>query len=445
MFFGRGLKVGLCVALLGVALTVGASAKDKAAWAQSGNDSGHTGYAADAAGINSKTALKLANTGSYTSNGSIIYQPVIFDRMIYFRSGDGNFYAYDLATKQTVWSIPSYQSPASNWGFAVGKTALVTNCVTGNNISGLCGYNPKTGKALWTFMLDNGGVYTPPAIDGNTAYVLSWGAEKKGSVDAQHLVAVNLKTGKEIWRVWHCDDYPTCEGFGGTPAVVNGMVYVGCSGVSRYPQIQVVGACAFTAGGTFVWQHQLGNDSNNNGTDGSGLISAVGSNVYVAYKTNCNQCNYSVDVTALDGASGNTLWDTVIAGPYNGEANALGAPVVGPDGATYEAVGANDDLSVTSLSSSGASQWSVDTTNFHLYGAPTLAGKTKGSTHGALFFTCGAQNQGTTCALDASNGSMIWQSSDINVQFAFPPLVADGVVYNVCGFNNICIYEPARK
>jgi outer membrane protein assembly factor BamB len=252
MFFRRGLAVGLCAALLGAAPTFGASAKDNATWTQSGNDSGHTGYAADAGGINSKSAPKLANTGSYTSNGSIIYQPVIFDGMIYFRSGDGNFYADNLATKQTVWSIPSYQSPASNWGFAVGKKALVTNCVTGNNLSGLCGYNPKTGKALWTFMLTSGGVYTPPAIDGGAAYVLSSGAEKSGSVNAPHLVAVNLKNGKEIWSQWYCDDYPTCEGFSGTPAVANGMVYVGCSGVSRYPLIQVVGACAFTAGGALV-------------------------------------------------------------------------------------------------------------------------------------------------------------------------------------------------
>src|SRR6202000_485624 len=106
-------------------------AKDNPSWTEAGDGAGHTGYAADANGINAKSAPKLANVGSYDTNGPIIYQPVILDGTIYFRSGDGNLYAQDLATRQTVWSIPNYQSPANNWGFAASKAALVTDCVLG--------------------------------------------------------------------------------------------------------------------------------------------------------------------------------------------------------------------------------------------------------------------------------------------------------------------------
>jgi outer membrane protein assembly factor BamB len=432
-----GWALGLGAAFF--ALTGGIPAQAKPTWDDVGYNAGHTSFSAKEKTINSRTTVHLANVGSFTSNGWVTYQPVISGGMIYFRSGDGNLYADDMTSGQTVWSQP-ISSPSANWGAAVNKDRLVVNCVTTGSVTGLCAYDPKTGKKLWTYALDNGSGYSPPTIDGDVVYFLSGGNELNGSVFGQHLVAVSLKDGSEIWRQWYCDDFPTCEGFGGTPAVVKGAIYVGCSGAARYPTVQVVGMCAFKSNGKLLWQQQLGKDSNGNGTDGAGLISAQGDAVYVTYKTNCNQCNYDIDVAEL-GGSGGFVWDTAIGGPFNGEDNATGAPVIGPDGSIYEAVDGSTPT-VTALNANGSPQWTVDTTQNHLYGAPTLAGKPAKKTHGVLFFTCGAQNQGTTCALDAANGSLLWQSTDINVELPYPPLVTGGAVYNTCGFNNICIYAP---
>jgi outer membrane protein assembly factor BamB len=441
MFFRVRWGVGLGAALFAVAAMAG-QASAKATWEDVGYNSGHVGFNATEKIINSRSTAKLANVGSFTSGDQIIYQPAIFGGMIYFRSGDGHLYADDMATKSPVWTLP-YSSPATPWGFAVSKAALITNCTTTGSVSGLCAYNPKTGASLWTYALDNGNSYTPPTIDGNIVYFLSGGNEKDDTVDGGHLVSVDLKTGTERWRQWYCDDSPTCESFGGTPAVANGNIYVGCSGTKSYPDIKRTGLCAYKSTGKLIWDKQLGKDSGKHGTDGSGMVAAQGNTVYVVYNTNCNSCNYNIDVAAIDGGTGGTIWDSAIAGPLNGEAHALGAPVVGPDGSTYTAIGApNGDQRVFALGPNGALLWSIDATINHLYGTPTLAGKTKGTVNGVLFFTCGAQGQGTTCALDASTGSLIWQSTDINVSFNYAPIVTGGAVYNTCGFQNICIYEP---
>jgi outer membrane protein assembly factor BamB len=440
MNFRLGLTFALGATF--VALALGEPANAKATWEDVGYNSGHVGFNATEKVINSRSTAKLANVGSFTSGDQIIYQPVIADGMIYFRSGDGHLYADDMATKAPVWTLP-YGSPASPWGLAVSKDALITNCTTSGSVNGLCAYNPKTGASLWTYTLDNGGGYTPPTIDGNDVYFLSFGNESNDTVDGPHLVSLNVKTGAEHWRQWYCDDSPTCESFGGTPAAANGTIYVGCSGAKSYPDIKRTGLCAYKSTGKLIWDKQLGKDSSGKGTDGSGMVAAQGNTVYVAYMTNCNSCNYNIDVAAIDGTTGKPIWDTAVAGPLNGEAHALGAPVVGPDGSTYTVIGApNGDQHVFALDPNGKQVWSIDATVNHLYGTPTLAGKTKGKVNGALFFTCGAQGQGTTCALDASTGALIWQSTDINVSFVYPPVVTGGAVYNTCGFQNICIYEP---
>ena len=204
-----GWAVGLGAAVF--ALVGGLTAQAKPAWDDVGYNAGHTGIAAKEKTINSKTTVHLANAGSFTSNGPVIYQPVISGGMIYFRSGDGNLYADDMTTGQTVWSQP-ISSPNANWGEAVNKDRLVVNCVTTGNVNGLCAYDPKTGKKLWTYALDNGGGYSPPTIDGNAVYFLSSGNEKNDSVNGQHLVAVNLKDGSEIWRQWYCDDFSDLRG-----------------------------------------------------------------------------------------------------------------------------------------------------------------------------------------------------------------------------------------
>jgi hypothetical protein len=224
--------------------------------------------------------------------------------------------------------------------------------------------------------------------------------------------------------------------------VDNGTIYVGCSGAARYPVIQVVGVCAFSSGGSVVWQYQLGRDSNGNGTDGNGNLVAQGGTVYAAYQTNCTPCNYSIDITALNGATGAPRWDTVLAGPFNGEAYPAGAPALGPDGSTYEVIGEGGGdgyEQLFALNSNGALRWK-DGNSVALSGTPTLVGKGK---KGALIFSCATgQGTGTTCAFGASNGSFLWESSDPDDEPAYSPVVTGGAVYNSCYFNNICVYTP---
>ena len=113
-----------------------------------------------------------------------------------------------------------------------------------------------------------------------------------------------------------------------------------------------------------------------------------------------------------------------------------------PDGSTYAVIGeggGDGAEQMFGLNANGSLRW-TDGNSVALYGTPTLVGKGK---KGVLFFSCATgQGTGTTCAFDATKGSFLWESPDTNDTPAYSPIVAGGVVYNSCGFDNICMYQP---
>ncbi len=429
----RTIGLGAALLMLAGALPTAAKSAKGAAWPQIGYNSGHTGFNSSETTINSKNVTKLAKVATFTTQAAP-YQPMISNGVIYVRSQDQNLYAWKSATGKPVWSIPLATLDGPN-GMVIGKNVLVATCGFTNS-SGICAYKAKTGKSLWSYGLANGGPFTPPVILGNTVYLGQSGAN--GDANSYNMVAVDLKTGAQIWAFGPCAN-GLCNAMGeNAPAVDKGMVYFGCTGGSGQT-IDVDGVCALNAAtGALVWQHQLGVASNG---DGEGRLSAQGGTVYVAYQTAlCNQCGYTIDVTALNGSTGAVLWDTALTGQLTDSFYPVGAPAIGPDGSVYQGISTSNNPNqpnLFALSANGSLQWSQSTAPA-LYDPPTLVGP---SQHGALFFECSeGGSSGTTCAFNAHTGALLWESSDGYEAGGFAPVITGGAVYNDCNFNNICAY-----
>jgi outer membrane protein assembly factor BamB len=425
--------IGVGAALLALAWGLPATAKN-ATWPQIGYNSGHTGFNSSEKTINSKNVTKLAKTATFTTQAAP-YQPMISRGVMYVRSTDQNLYVWKLATGKLVWSIPLATLDGPN-GMVIGDGVLVATCGFTNS-SGICAFDAKTGKSLWSYGLPNGGPFTPPVIAGSTVYLGQSGAN--GAYNSYNMVAVDLKTGAQLWAFGPCAG-SLCSGMGeNAPAVDKGMVYFGCTGSSS-DTVDVDGVCALNAStGALVWQYQLGGT---NIGDGEGRLIASGGTVYAAYRTAfCNQCDYTLHVTALNGTTGAELWDMALTGDLDDSYDLVGPPVLGPDGSVYQGITTSNNpnqANLFALNSDGTIRWSQSTIS-SLPDPPTLVGS---SQRGALFFG-GSEggSSGTTCAFDARTGSLLWESSDGYEAGDFAPVVTGGVVYNDCNFNDICAYK----
>ena len=147
--------------------------------------------------------------------------PAVANGKVYFGSGDGNVYAVDAQTGALLWKFPTKDVVHSS-------PAVVNNTVyIGSWDSYLYAIDADSGQEKWSFKSgeDNtihnqvGFQSSPTVVDG-TVYV--------GCRDA-HVYALDAATGRKKW------DYPTSKSWViGTPAVRDGLVYVGTSDSSRF-------------------------------------------------------------------------------------------------------------------------------------------------------------------------------------------------------------------
>jgi outer membrane protein assembly factor BamB len=147
--------------------------------------------------------------------------PAIANGRVYFGSGDGNVYAVDAATGLLQWK------------FATGDVVHASPAVAGNTVyvgswdSRFYAIDAESGQQRWVFQAGEDplihnqvGFQSSAAVVDDTVYV--------GCRDA-HVYALDAATGRKRW------DYPTSKSWvNGTPAVRDGLVYVGTSDSSRF-------------------------------------------------------------------------------------------------------------------------------------------------------------------------------------------------------------------
>jgi eukaryotic-like serine/threonine-protein kinase len=147
--------------------------------------------------------------------------PAVDQHRVYFGSSDGHVYALDAATGVLMWSFET--------GAVVHASPAVVNGTVyiGSWDSYLYALDAATGRQKWRFksgedpLIHNQvGFQSSPAVVDDTVYV--------GCRDG-HVYALDAHTGKKRW------DYSTSQSWvNGTPAVRDGVVYVGTSDTQRF-------------------------------------------------------------------------------------------------------------------------------------------------------------------------------------------------------------------
>ena len=147
--------------------------------------------------------------------------PAVANGKVYFGSGDGNVYAVDAKSGVLQWKFPTrdvvHASPA-----VANNTVYI-----GSWDGSFYAIDADTGLQRWVFKAGDDlaihnqvGFQSSAAVVDGTVYV--------GCRDA-HVYALDAATGRKRW------DYPTSKSWvNGTPAVRDGMVYVGTSDSARF-------------------------------------------------------------------------------------------------------------------------------------------------------------------------------------------------------------------
>ncbi|HEY1708483.1 MAG TPA: PQQ-binding-like beta-propeller repeat protein [Rhizomicrobium sp.] len=412
-----------------VAVSSADRAQAQSAWPQIGYNPEHTGYNPQEVILTKANVPNLVTSGLFATGGQIIDQPVVADGVAYVNSTDGNLYAFDLAAKKIKWQFYSYGNMDAPTGVILwsNKAVLVT-CEIDTKHWGLCSLDPATGKLQWSFAdLDPNQQVAPgapPVIAGNVVYY------REDRTYGYWLYALNAKTGAILWTFGQCQDDGVCIHLGSSPpALLNGMVYLGCSGGDSFEITVSGGVCAINASnGQLVWQRLTPGDY-------SGRLVAAGGYVYVS-TTNGTCCDpHPTVVTAINGAHGGVLWSETVTDP--------GTSPTGPpafkSGKLYVPVNGNPGL-IALNATTGKQLWAVPA-NVHSQQTPTVAGPD--ASGGVIFLGCSPSN--AICAFNAGTGETLWQSSYNRRGDSPAPAVTNGTVYGVCNFNNLCLWTPKTK
>ncbi len=256
--------------------------------------------------LNAVTGAKL---WSFATAGPVLSSPAVANGVVYFGSDDYGVYALNAATGALLWSL--------NAGSSVMASPTVANGVVYIGSSGLLGYpdfnvttaylyalNAGTGALLWSLP----GGLSPPAVVNGVVY--------GGCSDS--LCALNASTGTKLWS------FATAGPVYSSPAVANGVVYVSSTDGNLYALNASTGAK--------LW----------NNADAGGSTPAVANGVVYVASADDNS------LYALNASTGAKLWN------YTAGGCCVSSPAVA-NGVVYD----SDSLSLYALNAStGAKLWS---------------------------------------------------------------------------------------
>jgi outer membrane protein assembly factor BamB len=210
-----------------------------------------------------------------------------------------------------------------------------------------------------------------PAVVNGVVYV--------GSEDF-NLHALNAGTGVKLWS------YHTGNAVFSSPAVVNGVVYVGSDDNNVY---------ALNAStGTKLWSFATGSYVESSPAVVNGVV-------YIG--------SYDSNVYALNAGTGAKLWS------YHTGNAVISSPAVA-NGVVY--VGSSDNYVYALNASTGAKLWSY-ATGFQIDSSPAVA-------NGVVYVGSSDNN---VYALNTSTGAKLWSYSTGGTILASSPAVANGVAY----------------
>jgi uncharacterized repeat protein (TIGR01451 family) len=293
----------------------------------------------------------------------------------------GLVYALNASTGAQLWSSGGFDPNSAQLIFA--SPAVANGVVYISDAVGdifLSALNASTGALLWT--AGTGNTNSSPAVVNGVVYA---GGTELGPDNETDFYAFNTSgfghpcslCGNGLWS--------TLIGLtDSSPAVVNGVVYVGCGN----------SLCALNAStGAVLWTFATGNTVDSSPAVANGVV-------YIGSDDN--------NVYALNASTGAKLWSyTTGGGVQSSPAVANGVVYVG-----------SDDNNVYALNAStGAKLWSYTTGNAISYSSPAVA-------NGVVYISSEDNN---VYALNASTGAKLW--SYYIGALSSSPTIVDGALY----------------
>jgi outer membrane protein assembly factor BamB len=274
------------------------------------------------------------NTGGekwkVTFTDPISSSPAVANGLVYFLTYDGAFYALAADTGGIKWRFatggerrfeakgihgltPSYQNIADPMDLFLSSPAVVNHRVYfGSSDGHIYALDAETGVLVWSFETGDV-VHASPAVVNGTVYIGSWDS---------YLYALDAETGREKWRFKSGED-PVIHnqvGFQSSAAVFDGTVYVGC----RDGHVYAIDANS----GKKKWDYST-SQSWVNGTpavrDGIVYMGTSDTRRFQALEAKTGRLLFVVDAHALVFGSAAIAGDLAYFGAFNGKLYALDA------------------------------------------------------------------------------------------------------------------------
>ncbi len=284
--------------------------------------------------LNAITGAELWN---FPTEGNLTSSPAVANGVVYIGSTGGTVYAVNASTGAELWSYATGVPVATSPAVANGVVYVGSNDDErgGEDFFAL---NASTGALLWSFE----GVgpptsFSPPAVANGVVYVAAADALDR----SYDVYALNASTGAFLWSFQRAGSPYADEGPFGSPAVANGVVYIGSDGtnVPAPGFVPIPGNLyALNAStGAVLWSYKTGN---------VGGAPAVANGIVYAVSAN--------GLYALNASTGVLLWRTSL--------NAVDSPAVA-NGVVYlssfnQNTGADTVYALNA--NTGAELWSYD-------------------------------------------------------------------------------------
>ncbi|MEM3577485.1 MAG: PQQ-binding-like beta-propeller repeat protein [Candidatus Bathyarchaeia archaeon] len=276
------------------------------------------GFGPSVIALNATTGELIWN---YTGLTWISSSPAVAYGMIYFGSFDKNVYALNATTGDKIWNY-------TTGGFMAASSPAVADGVVyigGGYGNGVFALNATTGDKLWNYTTQ-GNVHSSPAVANGVVYV--------GSYD-DNVYALNATTGEKIWN------YTTGNDVYSSPTVVDGVVYIGSNDFNVY-------ALNATTGEK-IWNY----------TTGFSVVSSpavVNGVVYVG--------SWDGNIYALNATTGALIWSYTTGGAISS------SPAISSNGIVY--IGSGDNKTYALNAQTGDLIWSYETGG-DVYSSPAIA------------------------------------------------------------------------
>src|SRR6202165_2896060 len=185
-----------------------ASAPSFANWAQSRFDLANSGFNPNESSIDATNAARLQQAWVRTDDESSNAAPAVVDNVIYIGCGAA------MCAVEAPNQVLKWKARIPSGTIAYSAAAVAGGLVyAGTNTSGaVYAFDVKTGAIRWSFQTAGHNVWAGPSVAGGIVYVGS---------DDQNLYALDARTGAKLWS------FSAGTPIVNTPAVVNGIVYLG--------------------------------------------------------------------------------------------------------------------------------------------------------------------------------------------------------------------------